>query len=56
VQHGSDKASAEQDLVNAEAVRSKEQADFDTDSAASASNITAVGNAIPALEKGIGGS
>merc|ERR1719355_332503 len=32
VQHKSDKTGAEQDLAKAEAIRSKEQADFDTDS------------------------
>merc|ERR550514_1815793 len=54
VQHKSDKASAEADLSKAEAIRSKESADFDADSGEAKTNIAAMGNAIPALEKGMG--
>merc|ERR1719311_1410821 len=54
VQHKGDKASAEADLSKAEAIRSKEQADFETDSGEAKTNIAAMGNAIPALEAGMG--
>merc|ERR1719355_127026 len=54
VQHKSDKASAEADLGKAEAIRSKEQAEFEADSGEAKTNIAAMGNAIPALEKGMG--
>merc|ERR1719169_18465 len=53
VQHKSDKAAAEQDLAKAEAIRSKEQAEFDADSADAKANIAAMGKAIPALEQGM---
>ena len=56
VQHKSDKASAEADRSKAEAVRSKEQAEFEADSEEAKPNIAAMGNAIPALEKGMGGA
>merc|ERR1719230_2575616 len=54
VQHKTDKAAAEQDLSKAEAIRSKEQSEFEKDSSDAKSNIEAMGNAIPALEKGMG--
>merc|ERR550514_2632869 len=54
VQHKTDKESAEADLSKAEAIRSKEQAEFEADSGEAKKNIEAMGNAIPALEKGMG--
>jgi len=54
VEHKKDKAAAEQDLAKAEAIRSKEQSEFEKESADAKANIAAMGSAIPALEKGMG--
>jgi len=54
--HKAELASATQDLAKAEAVRSKEQAEFDEDFSTKKQASDALGRAIPALEKGMGGA
>lgn len=56
VKHKSELAQAEQDLDKAMAVRSKEKETFDDEYANKKSATTALSGAIPALEKGMGGS
>mmetsp|Transcript_44640 Transcript_44640/g.95249 ORF Transcript_44640/g.95249 Transcript_44640/m.95249 type:complete len:703 (-) Transcript_44640:40-2148(-) len=51
-----DRAEAQKTLADAEATREKEAAEFAAESGEMKANIEAMGKAIPAIEKGMGGS
>jgi len=54
VQHKKDRESATQDAKEAATIRAKENAEFSATAAESKTNVAAMANAIPALEKGMG--
>jgi len=54
--HTSDRSAAESDLAKATAIRGKENSEYEADIADQKSNFDAISGAIPALEKGLGGS
>lgn len=56
VEHKKDVAGAQADLAQATTLREKEKAEFAANKADSETNIAAMAGAIPALEKGMGGS
>jgi hypothetical protein len=56
VDHKKDRESAKQDLEEATSLRTKEAGEFSTTKADLDTNIAAMGSAIPALEKGMGGA
>jgi len=55
-QHGQDKAGAQKDLSEAQAMRNKENAEHKALAADLKTNMNGVSRAIPALEKGMGGA
>jgi len=54
--HKSDREGAKKDVEEATAIRNKENAEYEAVAADSAANIKALGGALPALEKGMGGA
>jgi len=56
VAHKSNRASAEEAIAKATAMREKEAKAFDKESAEDQANLEAIGKAIPAIEKGLGGA
>merc|ERR1719158_2781958 len=56
VDHKTDREQAKSDIAEATTLREKEKAEFDAMKADSETNIAAMGKAIPALEKGMGGA
>lgn len=55
-QHKADRADAEDEIAQAMAIREKENKEFMAESGTAQANIDALGKAIPAIEKGLGGS
>merc|ERR1719313_1778322 len=56
VTHKAEREQAIEDLAKSTALRNKEQAEFEADSADQKTNLEAISGAIPALEKGLGGA
>merc|ERR1719399_1040145 len=56
IDHKKDRESAKADIEEATMLRGKENAAFSAEKADSETNIAAMGSAIPALEKGMGGA
>merc|ERR1719443_2360765 len=54
--HASDLANAEKDLAEATNIREKEKSEFDATIATKSASESALGKAIPAIEKGMGGA
>merc|ERR550514_1495376 len=56
IDHKADREQAKNDLAEGTTLREKEKAEYEALKADSETNIAAMGNAIPALEKGMGGA
>merc|ERR1719399_2504 len=55
-EHKKDREAAKNDLAEASNLRDKEKKEFDAMSADARTNVEALGAAIPAIEKGMGGA
>merc|ERR1719197_2215551 len=55
-EHKADREAAKKDMEEAEAIRTKEKAEYEATAADSKTNIAALSGAIPAIEKGLGGA
>merc|ERR1719197_1062761 len=53
-EHKADREAAKKDMAEAEAIRTKEKAEYDATAADSKANIEALSGAIPAIKKGMG--